>query len=69
MRLMESLCKPKRIAVVMILQPQLHRINGRSASGDLTKRPFSSTVEDLGMKTALLAAKRMETTPPSSIRF
>ena len=45
---MEYPCRPKQIAVVMILKSQLHRVNGRSASGDLTIRPLSSTVEDLG---------------------
>ena len=68
MRLMEYLCKPKVIAVVMILQSQLHKVRGRNASGDLTMRPLSSTVEDLGMKTVLLATKCVGTTPPSSTR-
>ena len=56
---MEYLCKPKQIAVVMILQSQLHKVNGRSASGDLTIRPLSSTVDDLGVKT-------VGTEPPST---
>ena len=46
---MECLCRPQQIAVVMILQS--------SASGDLPIRPLSSTMEDLGMKTVLLAAR------------
>ena len=41
----------------------------RNTSSDLTMRPLSSTVEYLGMKTVLLAAKCVGTTPPSSIRF
>ena len=45
---MEYLCDPKQIAVVTVLQSQLHRVNGRSAPGDLTIRPVSSTVEALG---------------------
>ena len=57
MHLMDYLCRPKHIAVVMILQSQLHRVIGRNSSSDLTIRPLSSTVEDLGMKTVLLAAK------------
>ena len=32
--------------MVMILQSQSHKVNGRNASGDLTMRPKSSTVED-----------------------
>ena len=50
MHLMEELCRPKQIAVVMVLQSQLHKVNGRRA-GDHTMRPSSSTVEDLGMNT------------------
>ena len=46
--LLEYLCRSKQIAVVMILQSQLHKVNGRSASGDLTMRPLSSTVEEFG---------------------
>ena len=52
--LKEYLCRPKHISVVIILQSQLH--SGRNASGDITMRPLSSTVEYLGMKTVLLAA-------------
>ena len=46
------------MAVVRILQSQLHNVSGRSASGDLTIRPLSSTVEVFGMNTVLLAANR-----------
>ena len=35
---------------------------------DLTMRPLSPTVEDLGMKIVLLAAKCVGTTPPASTR-
>ena len=65
-RAREYLCRPKQITVVMILQSQLHKVNGRNASSDLTMRPLSSTVEDLGMNTALLAAKCVGTEPPST---
>ena len=34
-----------KLAVVIILQSQLHRVNGRSASGDVTISPLSSTVD------------------------
>ena len=40
---MEYLCRPKQIAVLMILQSPLHKVNGRRAPGDLTMRPLSST--------------------------
>ena len=50
MQLMQYLCRPKHIAVVMILQSQLHKVSGRKASSDLTIRSLSSTLEDLGMK-------------------
>ena len=53
---------------LIILQSQLHSVNGRDASGDLTIRPLSSTSEDLGMKTVLVAATCAETAPPSSTR-
>ena len=46
--LLEHLCRSKQIVVVMILQSQLHKVHGRSASGDLTMRPLSSTVEEFG---------------------
>ena len=36
MYLMEYLCKPKYIAVVIILHSQLRKVKGRDASGDLT---------------------------------
>ena len=61
MHLMEYLCRPKHIAVVIALQLQLHSVNGRNASGGPTMRPLSSTAEDLGMKTVLLAANSVET--------
>ena len=41
----------------VILQSQLHRVNGRNASGDLTIKPLSSTVEDLGMKNGPACSK------------
>ena len=50
---MEYLCRPKQIVVLMILQSPLHKVNGRYASGELTMRPLSSTMEDVGMKTIL----------------
>ena len=50
MHLMEYLCRPKHIAVVITLQSKLHSVSGRDASGGLTMRPLSLTVEDLGMK-------------------
>ena len=56
---MEYLCRPKQIAVVMILQPQLHKVNGRNASGDLTMRQLQSTAEGSGMKAVLLEAKQI----------
>ena len=64
--MMEYLCKLKQISVMMILQSQLHKVNGRGASGDPAIRPLSSTVEDLGMKMVLLAAKCVGTEPPST---
>ena len=47
---MGYLCRPNHIAVVIFLQSQLHSVNGRDAFGDLTMRPSSSTLEDLGLK-------------------
>ena len=52
-----------------ILESQLHKVNGRNASSDLTMRPLSSTVEDLGMNTVLLAAECVGTAPPSSTKM
>ena len=54
--------------MLMILQSPLHKVNGHCASGDLTTRPLSSTMEDLGMETFLLAAKYAGT-PPSNTHF
>ena len=56
--------RPRQIAEVRSLQSQLHSVNGRSASGDLTILPLSSMSEVLGIKTVLLSAKCSGTAPP-----
>ena len=43
--LMVYQCRPKHIAVVILLQSQSRNASGRNASGDLTIRPLSSTSE------------------------
>ena len=47
------------------LQSQLHKVNGRSASGDRIIRPLSSMSEVWGVKTVWLSAKLSGTAPPS----
>ena len=57
--------RPRQMAEVRSLQSQLHSVNGRSASGDLTILPLSSMSEVLGIKTVLLSANCSGTVPPS----
>ena len=49
--------RPRQIAVVSVLQSQLHSVSGRKASGDFKILPRLSTSEDLGINTVLLSAK------------
>ena len=48
------------------LQSQLHKVNGRSASGDRIILPRSSVSEFLGIKTVLLSAKQSGILLPSN---
>ena len=45
------------MAVVRILQSQLHGVNGRGASGDLTIRPLLSTSGGLGKENSSARGK------------
>ena len=58
--------RPREIAVVSILQSQMHSVNGRKASHDLTILPLLSMLEDLGINTVLLLASSAGIVPPSS---
>ena len=52
--------------MVSILQSQLHNVNGRRASGDLTILPLLSTSEDVRINTVLLSASNVGVVPPPS---
>ena len=47
----------RQMAEVRSLQSQLHKVNGRSASGDRMILPWSSISDVLRIKTVLLSAK------------
>ena len=57
------------MAEVRSLQSQLHKVNGRRASGDRMILPLSSMSEVLGIKTVLLSVKQSGIAPPSKTAF
>ena len=59
--------RPRQSAVVSILQSQLHSVNGRKASADLTILPLLSTSEDLGRNTVLFSVESAEIVSPSRL--